>query len=82
MGGLLGNCSSISSPQEFLSNLQQLKQLKPRLADFSNGFGIQPLNRIILDDAYHFHKKLDLIAEITLSSLIKNYDWMYGGWDS
>lgn len=82
MGGLLGNCTSMLSPQEFLSNLKQLQLLKPRLADFSNGFGIQPLNRIILDDTYNFHKKLDLIAEITLSSLLKNYDWIYGGWDS
>ncbi|MHA1967761.1 MAG: hypothetical protein ACW964_08170, partial [Candidatus Hodarchaeales archaeon] len=81
MGGLLGDCTSISSPHKFLSSLKQLNLLKPRLTDFSYGFGIQPQNRIILDDSYHFHKKLDLIAEITLSSLLKRFDRMYGGWD-
>ncbi len=80
-GGLLGQCSANSSPKTFLRNLIQLKQLKPRLHDFSEGYGIQTSDKIFLDDSYHFHKKLDLIAEITLSSLRKKYDRMYGGWD-
>jgi hypothetical protein len=41
MGGLLGNCLAHSSPKQLLRNLNQLKQLKPRLHDFSEGYGVQ-----------------------------------------
>ncbi len=80
-GGLLGECTDPSS-QRLARNLNQLKHLPANVSDPFRGFFGNFINgQIIIENSHNFHKKIDLIAEITLSSLITTYDRMYGGWD-
>ncbi len=79
-GSLIGKCND-SSPYNLIKNLQQLKHLHPQVFDPFRGFFGNLLNgQTIIENSHNFHKKVDLIAEITLSSLINTYDRMYGGW--
>ena len=79
-GNLLGGCNSLQSAQ-FLKNLYQYKQLHPQVTDiFQNPFPVKEYIPLIQEEAIRFKEKIDLISEITLSTLISQYDAMYGGW--
>jgi uncharacterized protein YyaL (SSP411 family) len=79
-GTLLGTCQNIS-PEEFSRNLNQFNQVYPQVIDpFQNMISIQNFTPLIQEEATKFHEKIELISEITLSSLLTNYDAMYGGW--
>ncbi len=80
-GGFLGKCSS-SSPKQFLRNLRELKRLQPQVQDhFQDLYGSHSFRTVILDNYQKFHEKLDLIAEISLSSILRRYDRIFGGWN-
>jgi len=79
-GGILGQCS-IQSPDYFLKNLLQLKKLKPKFNDpFLDYYGKDSFENLIIEKAERFHQKIDLISEITLTSLLQSVDQIYGGW--
>ncbi|MHA1978198.1 MAG: hypothetical protein ACW98F_10940 [Candidatus Hodarchaeales archaeon] len=79
-GNLLGSCNSLSVTN-FLKNLQQYKKLSPQIQDpFQDILSLQDFSPLIQEEAKRFHEKIDLISEITLSTLLGTYDSMYGGW--
>lgn len=79
-GGTLGQCS-IKSPDYFLKNLRQLKKTYPKVNDpFLDYYGIDSFKNIIIEETDQFHQKIDLISEITLTSLLQSVDQIYGGW--
>lgn len=81
-GSLIGKCSH-SSIQAFLGKLKQIRQLQPRVKDpFLDFYGSQAsFTTTILEESEKFHQKMNLIAEITLSSLLRTYDRIYDGWN-
>ncbi len=79
-GNLLGSCNNLSV-HYFIKNLQQYKQLYPQLQDpFQDILSLHDFSPLIQEEAKRFHEKIDLISEITLSTLLNTYDSMYGGW--
>ncbi|MHA2156162.1 MAG: hypothetical protein ACXABU_12530, partial [Candidatus Hodarchaeales archaeon] len=79
-GNLLGSCNNLSVSY-FLNNLHQYKQLYPQLQDpYQDVLSLQDFSPLIQEEAKRFHEKIDLISEITLSTLLNTYDSMYGGW--
>ncbi|MHA2389150.1 MAG: hypothetical protein ACXACW_10570, partial [Candidatus Hodarchaeales archaeon] len=55
--------------------------LYPQLQDpYQDVLSLQDFSPLIQEEAKRFHEKIDLISEITLSTLLNTYDSMYGGW--
>ncbi|PWI48526.1 hypothetical protein CEE45_06480 [Candidatus Heimdallarchaeota archaeon B3_Heim] len=79
-GNLLGSCNNLSV-SHFLKNLYQYKQISQQIQDpFQDVLTLQDFSPLIQEEAKRFHEKIDLISEITLSTLLGAYDSMYGGW--
>ncbi|MFX0172940.1 MAG: hypothetical protein ACFE9L_13585 [Candidatus Hodarchaeota archaeon] len=81
-GSLLGNCSH-SSPQAFIRKLKHLKQFQPKVSDPFPDLQESQVSytKTFSEESKIFHQKMNLIAEITLSSLLRSYDRLYDGWN-
>jgi uncharacterized protein YyaL (SSP411 family) len=79
-GNLLGGCNS-PDPSQFQKNLIQYKQVSLQaLEEYQNPLPVNEVIPLIKEEAAKFKEKIELLSEITLSTLLSQYDSMYGGW--
>ncbi|MHA1227249.1 MAG: thioredoxin fold domain-containing protein [Candidatus Hodarchaeales archaeon] len=75
---ILGTCVD-SNDKSFLRNLEKYYSYYDPEPNFDYHYG-SSFTEPLLEDYKEFHKKINLIAEITLSCILKSYDKMFGGW--
>ncbi len=77
-GIIFGNCKD-SNTELILRNIVYYHENIASI-QIEDKYGKKQYKPLIMDSQNKFHQKIERISEITLSSLLKNYDRMYGGW--